>query len=659
MRIKLRKIALKDFKGIVSEEFEFLQNESFIHGDNGTGKTTLYDAFLWCLFGKDHEDRSDYRIKPIKPDGSLKSKPECEVSLILDVDGMPLRLSRIYKEKWTKPKTEPEPVYDGDTTVFYVNDIAVSMSEYNLKIKELFSDMSLFKSLTNVRYFTSFKKDEQRKLLFSMVEEISDEEVASSNPDFLQLLKDTAGVSFAAYKKDLAAKKKKISDEVNGLPDRIKGLEIGRPEQLNWTEIEDEVSALTEVLREIDVQIMDVSKTSEAAGKAKIQLQEKINSLKSEMSAIESSEKNDREIKVAAIKQKIKLIDAEIKELENQKSNAEEIAKSKAKRKATVESLITQKETLLVSLRAEWTKINSSKIEFKEGEFECPTCKRPLEVHDIDEKQKTLTEHFNNEKKEKLEANKQKGLRVKQELEELKQELVGISTDESSQMFSGTKIAAKKEQISAHESEIKKINDEPFKYKLDKAYLNAAREIFELEEKIKSFEVVDNDKLVQSKKAITEKVDGLKSQLYLKSVIENTNKLIAEHEASFKTLNQALSELERSEFILKQFEFAKIDAYEDRVNSLFKVVKFKLFDRQKDGQIVADCEATINGVPFGTLNNAKQVAAGLDIIDAISRSKDMYVPIFIDNREGVVSLPPVETQVINLVVEKGAQLHVK
>ena len=60
MQILLKKMSLVNFKGIRNAEFGFNPTINIISGDNATGKTTIVNAFLWCLFGKDIEDRKDF-----------------------------------------------------------------------------------------------------------------------------------------------------------------------------------------------------------------------------------------------------------------------------------------------------------------------------------------------------------------------------------------------------------------------------------------------------------------------------------------------------------------------------------------------------------------------------------------------------------------------
>ena len=64
MNIKIKKLSLLNFKGIreLSIEFDEVTN---IHGENGTGKSTIFDAFTWLLFGKDSHDSKDFNIKTL------------------------------------------------------------------------------------------------------------------------------------------------------------------------------------------------------------------------------------------------------------------------------------------------------------------------------------------------------------------------------------------------------------------------------------------------------------------------------------------------------------------------------------------------------------------------------------------------------------------
>src|SRR5690554_3995776 len=67
--MKLLELKLRNFKGIRNLDLEANGQDLRIYGDNATGKTTIYDAFLWLLFDKDSSNRKDFEIKTLGPDG--------------------------------------------------------------------------------------------------------------------------------------------------------------------------------------------------------------------------------------------------------------------------------------------------------------------------------------------------------------------------------------------------------------------------------------------------------------------------------------------------------------------------------------------------------------------------------------------------------------
>lgn len=78
-----------------------------------------------------------------------------------------------------------------------------------------------------------------------------------------------------------------------------------------------------------------------------------------------------------------------------------------------------------------------------------------------------------------------------------------------------------------------------------------------------------------------------------------------------------------------------------------------------NGAIEETCIATVDGVPFDDLNNAKKITAGLDIINTIAKFKGKSAPIFIDNRESINKLYNIDTQIISLVVTNDPVLRIE
>ena len=85
MDIRINKLTLQNFKGIKSLVINADGNSLDIFGDNATGKTTVFDAFTWLLFGKDSLGRADFGIKTQDSNGNvihnLEHSVECELAI--------------------------------------------------------------------------------------------------------------------------------------------------------------------------------------------------------------------------------------------------------------------------------------------------------------------------------------------------------------------------------------------------------------------------------------------------------------------------------------------------------------------------------------------------------------------------------------------------
>ena len=159
--------------------------------------------------------------------------------------------------------------------------------------------------------------------------------------------------------------------------------------------------------------------------------------------------------------------------------------------------------------------------------------------------------------------------------------------------------------------------------------------------------------LMTCKREIQAKIDGLNQTLNDKKAAENTQKRINELKAEEKDLAQQITELEGHKYLIEQFNIAKVNMLEDKINSRFKHVRFKLFEQQLNGNIVEICQALVNTngvyVPFDDANHAGKVNAGLDIINSFSEYYEVTAPIFIDFRESVSKIIPTASQIVNLI----------
>ncbi|URM37190.1 AAA family ATPase [Flavobacterium anhuiense] len=119
-KIEIKGINLTNFKGILKLSLNFSHNTD-IFGANGTGKSTVYDAFLWLLFNKNAEEKKDFSIKNTV-DTSL-NRQDHEVEGLFEINGDPITLRKVYKEKWQKKKGSEVAEYTGNETVYFWNEV--------------------------------------------------------------------------------------------------------------------------------------------------------------------------------------------------------------------------------------------------------------------------------------------------------------------------------------------------------------------------------------------------------------------------------------------------------------------------------------------------------------------------------------------------------
>lgn len=153
MIINLFQLQVDNFKGCRHLTLNLQGRSASIYGDNAAGKTTIYDAFVWLLFGKDSRGRGDFEIKPLDPGGQVADHAAVTaVEATLDVDGVPLQLRRTYFERWSVKRGGGEATYDGNTSEYFVDGVPMKKSEYENRIRELVSE-DVFRVLTNVSWF--------------------------------------------------------------------------------------------------------------------------------------------------------------------------------------------------------------------------------------------------------------------------------------------------------------------------------------------------------------------------------------------------------------------------------------------------------------------------------------------------------------------------
>ena len=670
-QIVLKSMSLLNFKGIKSQHIDF-DLETDIFGANGTGKTTVFDAFTWCLFGKDSSERKDFEVKTIDPKtGKVISEIDHEVKLEILINGDLISIKRVLKEKWTKKKGSEFPEFTGNVTELYWDEVPVNLTEFNKKVGDILNEQ-IFKMITSPTYFNSIDWKQRRRILTSIIGEISDTDIAEGNQAYQNLLsKLTNGKSINDYNSQLTASIKKAKEDLKAIPARLDEVFRGIPENKDFSSIENEIISLKKQYDEIDLKISDSNKDFEAKS-AKVRAHKtEINDLEIKISNIESKARNEAQQRIKPDLTNLENIKSQLNTAKNTYNSYLNGIQSLSNEHTDLQNSVKTLEKKIEDKRTEWGNENSKEISFDDNSFHCPTCKREFESGDVEAKKQELTNSFNAAKKQRLNEISQEGISLSTKLEETKKNIVALKT-----RIENGNSELEKAKISVNELE-KKLAEEENKISSDDApdldlvyqsILSLNSEYKDLKDKLESLKKVnieevtaaDNSTLIQQKNTISSQLDSLKIQLNDKVLIENGNKRIEELKAEQTTLSQQIANVEKEQFVIENFIKDKIDRLEYAINSRFKYIKFRMFEEQINGGMRETCEATVNGVPYSDANSASKINAGLDVINTLSNFYGVYAPIFIDNAESVHTLIETQSQLIRLVVDESSKsLNVK
>lgn len=644
--IKLKSIELTNFKGIAHRIETFDDGENFIIGDNGTGKTSIFDAFTWLLFGKDSQGQAEAKakIKMQDKDGNPIMHMDNVVEAVFDIDGEELKLKRTYCEVWRKPSGQSEQVYDGQTTKFEWNGNAkIGSTEYKKRVNELI-DEGLFKLITDPLYFASLDVKERRKIVLAMAGEISDDAIRAANVD-LTGFDPTKNVD---EKRSVAVStKNKLIKDRDNYPARIDeqmqtitrkqqeldALELPEREKLlaGKAQAEKGIAEIEEKMANVGSQVMAIAEKNNA----RLQLIKKAENYK-----IQKQNEANREVDVqnrmnALVRRTIDNFQADIATLDYRISNGkQEIANTNAK--------LTEYEASIKALkREEAPDFSVLKV--------CPTCNRPLDEETIESEKAKMLENWTLEQNKKIndlqeqgDALFEKGKNYKTAIDEIEKQKI-------------------EKQAELDELKSKVLDDKPYQvldFTNDEEYqalLKSIPDEISAGDEIKNL----NEQLINQKAYYKGLIDGFDHQLQmfttvdiLQKDIQTAKERIEKLKAEELNVNQGIANQERIIYLCDLWSKTKVNLLNNIVASKFNLVKFKMFNYTQEGNAVPTCEITVNGVDYTALNTAGKLNAGLDIINALIEYYNVKAPIFIDNRESVNEIVSPNTQIINLKVKQ-------
>ncbi|WP_418981545.1 ATP-binding protein [Acidaminococcus intestini] len=650
--MKLISLTLQNFKGIKGFILDADGQNSNVFGNNGTGKSTLFDAFTWLLFGKNSRDEKDFGIKTLDANGNVIPRIEHRVSAVIEHNGQKLQLTRTYKERWRKQRGAAEAVMVGNTTEYAYGPVGaatpINASEYARVINNLI-DEKIFKLITDPLYFNErLSWQERRQLLMQICGDITDEDIVKSNAELEEVLQLAAGRSIDETKKGVRAairETKKKKDEIGPRIDECrKGLA-----DINLAAVD---------YARIDVKM--VPGQIEALRKKKLE----------ESSMDQSVKDRERlaEVNAKILELKAARHDVYQKTVYDLMEKEIEASRVVAKEQDALDALQAKRTAMRADAERFTQSINDLRNDFKTVfgkaftstpiETVCPTCGQALPTDRIERAKSAMAEQeasFNFEKAERLKAINIEGKEKKQKLEETAASLTELEG-----------------KIEASTQRLEQLKDVLTAIKEDKA---TQKEPAPSEEEVRLVQEamilkshiehpVENTENAQ----IDEQIAALKEKLGDAQIIitkaDNNNALnarIGELLKSEHELSEHLIDLEHQLYLCEQFTRTKTDLVSERLAEKIPTVQFIMFRPNVTNEGIEECcETSYHGVPYKDLNTGARINVGLEIIKALISKYEVTAPIFVDNAESVTELNSVPTQLIRLVVsEEDSTLRVE
>lgn len=644
MRATLKRVVLENFMCYAHAEFDFYDITKII-AENGVGKSTIATAYLWCLFNCDYELKDNPVVRR-EVGGVSVDDMDVSVELTLDVDGKEITMKKVQK------RTYKEAVKDGkivttvsDNNSYYVNSVPKTLTAFN---EYLGVNMKMFKACSNINAFLSRKPDEMREYLFSLIESVTDLDMARSRKELAELvpmLEKYTVEEIRSMNKLISSNVDKQSPVIDGqIKEKERDIQI--KSDIDVSDLELLKNSLKEQIKDCIVKQTDYDKLLAEYDKASadiLDLKFKQGDLSRKANEDNIKARREAEIRIENLNGVIENCKKDIKTAENVI--------------AFNNGMVTELQAKLEATRVEWS--TEKQREFDENSLICPYCRQEYS----EDKKEELRADFKTHKEAELNRITGKGNTAKNMLDEVKGLLVEAEqklTDRKQRLEKHlVDLADLEKQLSELPQEIDVTATEEYKaleqqIAEKEQAMHKANDISSIKAELKAHETVLRQQLAECESQIA------------KSDTAADEQRLEELRAEQRTQEQNKANAEKILDLLDELDKAKNETLSDSINSHFSLVRWKLFELNKSGGYKSVCIPTVNGKSILTTmsNKGNRILGRVDICNSIQKISGMSVPIILDDSESLDSTNQkkvaemVDSQLIMLIVNDSEKLEI-
>lgn len=626
---------------------DFSENKTVIKGKNESGKSTIYNAFLWLLTGCDEYDRTNFRLFDDTIEQTKETSLPAIVEAVISIDDVEYKLKRTATIGWTRKRGKVEWERKGsDNYTFSIDDIERSATDYRSFIESQLLPIDKLKIAINIGYILSLDWKECRKIFESLVGDIK---ISDYKGDYSDILDDLNKYTIDEVKQRYRSILKPINASIDSLPTTIDTLKANMPDLSEIEEAEKSIEEKKKLISDIDDKISLSNELLKPLIKRRDEELKVINTLKSELSEAERKY-SDKYIK------ELCELDSELRERKRKnedisrtnkrnKSEREYLQKSIDLKKESIESLSRRKEDLLQQCRD----IKARKF----NETKCPYCGQDFPE---DMMEKNIIE-FNRINESEYNSVVSQGKYIASSIVNANKELKSMQKDleslgDETPLLSTGEITKRIDDFKANHIMFDKTDEcKSMKAKIE-----------DLLSKLTVVENVDHSGLLNMRKQLSEEVEELAKKIGVKDTFNKQQDKIQELQKELKSNIVEKARIEGLVDKVSQFEREKASIISDRVNGKFDYISVKMTDINKSGEIVDTCVVLDNkGVSYNVTNTASKMLCGIDIARTFCKFYGINLPLFIDNGERInkENIPHLECQSVLLCVSEDKNLNIE
>ena len=667
--VKIKSITLNNYRCFIGERAfhaDFGQ-KTRVSGKNGSGKSTVMNAVMEVLTGKNADGTQADNVRPIV-DGQEVEGVDVERTVVLDIGGKEIEIKKITKQKRERVDGEMQYVPGSNVNSYSVDGISFNQKKLDEFISENICPPETLLACCNPNAFLSLKSTtDMRAFLEKMAGFDLNEYIKSLGAEFSEVDEITKGHPIEQVQKTLNKqltdqKKATTKAETEWKYEKGRAVDSG----------EDDVTRLTEkkVSYENQISILDEQeKPLDDVMAAYDQKSKDILDLKFEQSDIV------RKANEGLVQQR-KTLDCEIFSLNQDMKSAENSLRMAEMDLKHANMGIERHTADVKKAQEDWKKCSEKEFEdsqlkaiqneeFDKDSLICPTCGQ----HFPPEQEIQIRTDFEKRKAERIRIAEAE----KVAFEDYKDKELTRITE------SGNKAAADlKESKKAKEKAERKIAE--LKKKITSLAMKIQQKQAELSELPESVDLSDNaeyqkitEEIEQAEAAlhelnngseqrreITDKRNGfIRECAKIDAEINNIQRKKQAHEEEVEKLYQAFREssqkeadIQRKKDILKNFSIKKNERIASMINPVFSEFQFEFLEFTQDGNPVETCRMVSNGIEYRDMNHSKKILVQADLLRGFQELSGLNLFVFIDDTESVndENLPDMDRQMILLKV---------